>query len=311
VEPHHGGVRARDPADPAGLYRRAALLRPRHRDHRHEIAELRANFDEAAELYDRARPGYPAQLFDDLANLAGLRPRARVLEIGCGTGQATLPLADRHYQITAIELGPNLAAVARRKLASFQNVAVTVAAFESWPVPPEPFDAVVSATAFHWLDPSVRVIKAAEALRPGGVLATIATHHIAGGDAQFFVDVQDCYGRWFPEPPPVRPPKSEQSSNRLPTAADIPQDSDELERSGLFEPAIFRRYEWEQPYTAQEYLDVLSTYSGHRALEATERRHLLDCIHQLISQHYGGRIRKRYLNELRLGRRRARAEAAY
>ncbi len=247
---------------------------------------LRSTFDEAAELYERARPSYPSELFDDLADIAGLRPGARVLEIGSGTGKATLPLAERNYQVAAIELGPNLAAVARRKLARFPNVVVTVGAFETWPLPPEPFDVVVSATAFHWLDPSVRVTKAADALRPGGVLATIATHHIDGGDAQFFIDVQDCYRR----------------PSRLATAADIPPDNGELERSGRFEPASFRRFEWEQPYSAQEYLDLLSTYSDHRALEETVRRHLLDCISRLIVERYGGRIRKRYLNELRVAR---------
>jgi SAM-dependent methyltransferase len=234
-------------------------------------------------------------VFDDLADLAGLNPGARVLEIGSGTGIATQPLAERNYHVTSIELGPKLAAVARRRLASFPNVAVTIAAFESWPLPPEPFDAVVSATAFHWLDPSVRVTKAADALRPGGVLATITTHHIDGGDAQFFIDVQDCYRRWFPE----------SAGFRLPTAAELPADFTDLEHSGRFEPATFRRYEWEQPYSAREYLDLLSTYSDHRALEESARRHLLECISQLIVERYGGRIRKRYLNELRIARRKA------
>ncbi|MDQ6712182.1 MAG: class I SAM-dependent methyltransferase [Candidatus Dormibacteraeota bacterium] len=263
---------------------------------------LRSTFDEAAELYERARPGYPAELFDDLAASAGLRPGARVLEIGAGTGKATLPLAERNYQVTAIELGPNLASVARRNLARFPKIAVIVAAFEDWPLPPEPFDAVVSATAFHWLDPSVRVTKAADALRPGGVLATIATHHIDGGDAQFFVHVQDCYRRWFQEPPPNPSPKRGGIPSRLPSAADIPRDVGELEQSGRFEPPTFRRYEWEQPYSAEEYIDLLSTYSDHRALEEAARRHLLDCISQLIAERYGGRIRKRYLNELRIAR---------
>jgi SAM-dependent methyltransferase len=173
-----------------------------------------------------------------------------------------------------------------------------VGAFEAWPLPPEPFDAVVSATAFHWLDPSVRVTKSADALRPGGVLATIATHHIDGGDAQFFIDVEDCYRRWsgFPSP------SGRGQGGGLPTAADIPRDTGELEQSGRFEPATFRRYEWEERYSAQEYLDLLSTYSDHRALEETVRRHLLDCISQLIVERYGGRIRKRYLNELRIAR---------
>jgi SAM-dependent methyltransferase len=254
----------------------------------------RAAFDEAAEGYDRARPGYPPELFDDLANLAVLRPGACILEIGAGTGQATLPLAERGYQITAIELGPNLAAVARQKLARFPNVTVVQGAFEDWPLPPEPFDAVVAATAFHWLDPSVRVARTADALRPGGVLATIATHHIRGGDAQFFIDVQDCYRRWFPASAGIRQR----------TAADIAPDNGELEHSGRFEPATFRRYEWALPYSAQEYVDLLSTYSDHRALGETRLRPLLDCISQLINERYGGQIRKRYLNELRIARRR-------
>src|ERR1700694_5016352 len=138
----------------------------------------------------------------------------------------------------------------------------------------------------------MRVTKAADALRPGGSLATIATNHIDGGDPQFFIDVQDCYRRWVPGSGDIR----------LPSPDDIVADSDELEHSGRFEPAAFRRYEWEQPYPAQEYLDLLSTYSDHRALEETVRRRLLDCISQLIVERYGGRIRKRYLNELRIAR---------
>ena len=190
-------------------------------------------------------------------------------------------------------MGPNLAAVARRKLTRFPNARVVEGAFEGWPLPPEPFDAVVSATAFHWLDPSVRVTKTADALRPGGVLATIATHHIDGGDAQFFIDVQDCYRRW-----------SGSSSFRLPKAAEIAQDSAELEHSGRFEPATFLRYEWELEYSAQKYSDLLSTYSGHRALEESRRRELLGCVARLIDERYGGRVHKRYLNELRIARRR-------
>jgi SAM-dependent methyltransferase len=240
-------------------------------------------------------------LFDDLVNIAGLRPGARVLEIGAGTGQATQPLAERKYQVTAIELGPNLAAVASQKLAGFPNVDVAVGAFESWPLPAEPFDAVIAATAFHWLDPAVRVAKVAQALRRGGVLATIATHHIDGGDTQFFIDVEDCYRRWSGFPSPSRGGEG----GGLPTAADIAMDSDELDRSGLFEPATLRRYEWEQPYSAQEYVDLLSTYSEHRALEETRRLELLHCVRQLIVERYGGRIRKRYLNELHIARRRA------
>ena len=142
---------------------------------------LRESFDEAPELYDRVRPGYPDDLFADLAELAGLQHGCRVLELGCGTGQATAPLARRGYEVTALELGPRLAQVARRKLATFPSVCVVNAAFEKWPLPAEPFDLVVAATSFHWLDPAVRIAKPASALRPGGALAVISTHHVSDG----------------------------------------------------------------------------------------------------------------------------------
>jgi ubiquinone/menaquinone biosynthesis C-methylase UbiE len=114
-------------------------------------AHLSRTFDEDAELYDRARPGYPSEVFDDLAKLAGIGPGCRVLEVGAGTGKATSPLAERGCRITAVELGADMPAVARRNLAGFESVEIVTADFETWPLPGEPFDAVVSATAFHWI----------------------------------------------------------------------------------------------------------------------------------------------------------------
>ena len=260
----------------------------------HDLAR-RTTFNDVAELYDRARPGYPAAVFDALEELAGIGPGCRVLEIGCGTGQATLLLAQRGCAIVAVELGSALAAVARRKLAAFPDVHVVVSAFEAWMLPETPFDAVVSFTAFHWLDPAVRVAKSADALRPGGALATIATHHVAGGDEAFFVDVQACYERCVPTTPP---------GLRLPAADAIPSTSDELDRSGRFERVTSRRYEWERTDATAAYLDLLCTYSDIRALEATVRANLLHDIAHLLDSRYGGRVTKRYLTELRIGYRR-------
>jgi ubiquinone/menaquinone biosynthesis C-methylase UbiE len=106
----------------------------------HEVrrAHLSRTFDEDAELYDRARPGYPSEVFDDLAKLAGIGPGCRVLEVGAGTGKATSPLAERGCRITAVELGADMAAVARRNLAGFESVEIVTADFETWPLPGEP-----------------------------------------------------------------------------------------------------------------------------------------------------------------------------
>jgi SAM-dependent methyltransferase len=207
------------------------------------LTTLRETFDEAPGLYDRVRPGYPEELFDDLERLAGLRPGSRVLELGCGTGQATA----------------------------------------------QPFDAVFAATSFHWIDPAVRVAKSADALRPGGALAVVSTHHVAGGDEQFFVDVQRCYERWDPDT---------SRGSRLLAAADIRSDREELEASGRFRRTTFRRYERELTYSSQQYRDLLLTYSGHRAMEPNTQQELLSCMVGLIDERYGGKVAKRYMNEL-------------
>ncbi|MFF9060710.1 class I SAM-dependent methyltransferase [Streptomyces sp. NPDC101213] len=258
---------------------------------------LGRTFDEDAELYDRARPGYPPELYDDLAELTGVRPGSRVLEIGCGTGQATVPLAGRGCRITAVEAGPAMAAVARRNLDGAVGAEVVTADFESWPLPEEPFDVVLAATAFHWIDPVVRTAKAAEALRPGGALAVVRTQHVRGGTEEFFVDVQRCYERFDPDTPP---------GTRPPEAADV-DGSDharEVARSGGFGPTVSCRYERDLTYTTSEYLELLRTYSGHRALPEAARNGLLGCVAGLIDGRYGGRVTKRYLIELAVAHRR-------
>lgn len=250
---------------------------------------LRDTFDEAAELYDRARPRYPQALVDDLARAAGLGAGSRALEIGPGTGQLTVSLAESGCRITAVELGPSLAAVARHNLRAFPLAEVTVADFEHWPLPPAPFDLVVCATAFHWIDPAVRLLRAAEALRPGGLLALITTHHVKGGTVDFFERVQRCYEQWDPATPP---------DLRQVDEAGTATDNSELDRSEHFDEVTVRRHARDIAYSVDEYIDVLLTYSNHRALDAPSRHGLLTCVRDLIETRYGGRITKRYLHEL-------------
>ena len=241
---------------------------------------LRGIFDEDAALYERCRPGYPVALFAGLP----VGPGSRVLEIGCGTGQATLPLAELGCVVTAVELGPGMAAVARGKLAAFP-VSVEVGAFEDWALPAEPFDLVLAATSFHWVDPGVRVAKCLRALRRGGALAVVSTHHIAGGTSAFFVDAQGCYERFDPDTPPGLRPQP---------ASGIPVETGEFRGFGS---VVVHRYEWEVTYSTREYLDLLHTYSGHRALPEVVRRGLFACLRRLIERDHGGFVTKRYLTQ--------------
>jgi SAM-dependent methyltransferase len=250
-------------------------------------------FEEVAEAYDRARPTYPPELFDDLAELAELPTGARVLEVGCGTGQATLPLAERGLVVTCVELGERLAELARRKLSRFPAVDVVNAMFETWEPAEAGFDAVVAFTAWHWLDPDVRYRKAAGLLAPGGTLSVVATKHVLPADGdRFFVDVQQDYvdlqatREWGDGPPP--PPEH------------VRDLAEEFESSALFGAVAVRRYLWDVEYTADEYLTVLDTYSGHRALDPALRSELYGRIRRRID----APVRKTYLATLNVARRR-------
>src|SRR5918992_361313 len=165
-----------------------------------EAKRLRRTFDEAASLYDEVRPGYPEDLFDDIVSLSGIRPAGRILEIGCGTGQATVPFARRGYRILCIELGENMAALARRNLRRYPQAEVRIGAFEESPLEEKAFDLAISATAFHWLDPAVAYPKAAGALRDGGSLALFWNVHVHSDTSEgFFEAVQRIYEREAPE----------------------------------------------------------------------------------------------------------------
>jgi SAM-dependent methyltransferase len=255
---------------------------------------LRATFEEVPELYDRARPLYPSELFDDLVSFGRLEPGSRVLEIGCGTGQATLPLAERGLDVVCVELGAGLAAVARRKLARFPRVEVVHAVFEEWEAEEASFDAVVAFTAFHWLDPEAKYAKPARLLRPGGMLAVAETDHVQveGGDP-FWPEVQADYDAVVPSDENRPPPRPEEVDDLRP----------ELEETGLFGEVEVRRYLADVTYSAEEYIAVLDTYSPNRAMEPAKRERLFDLIRRRIEARPGGQVRKTYLFTLNLARR--------
>jgi SAM-dependent methyltransferase len=257
-----------------------------------ERRTLRARtFDEVAELYDRARRGYPEQLFDDLFALAGMSPEtSSVLEVGCGTGQATRPLAERGCRVVCVELGPNLARIARRNMAEFPRVTVVNERFEDFDPVGATFDMVFAATAWHWIDPQLRYAKAASVLRPGGVLAfTSGAHAFPPGFDPFFTEIQKAYdaigqswqGGW-PPPPPEQ----------------VPDLSEEIERSGYFKDIRVARHVWTTDFTAEEHVALMSTASDHQLMESAKREWLFSEMRRLHSARPGGIVRKHELTIL-------------
>jgi ubiquinone/menaquinone biosynthesis C-methylase UbiE len=131
-------------------------------------------FDEIAAEYDRCRPAYPDELIDQACQVAGIGSGDRVLEVGCGSGQLTRGLLARGLHVTALEPGESLVALARQNLEGAGEVEFVNAPFEDASLPREQFQAVFSASAFHWVDPEVSWRKAADILVPGGTLALVS-----------------------------------------------------------------------------------------------------------------------------------------
>jgi SAM-dependent methyltransferase len=131
-------------------------------------------FDEIADEYDRHRPTYPDTLVDRACEVAGLAPGARVLEIGCGTGQLTRSLLARGLRVMAVEPGEHLVARARDQVAGGGEVQFVNARLEEAPLPRADCRAVFSASAIHWVDPDVSWRKIADALVDGGTVALLS-----------------------------------------------------------------------------------------------------------------------------------------
>ena len=139
-------------------------------------------FDEFAEEYDARRSGYPRELVEQAVELARLEPGSRVVEVGCGTGKLTQELVACGLDVDAIDPGANMIDVARRRVGRPEQVRFHLGRFEDVALPDGPFDAVFSATAFHWVDPSLGWQRAASLLRPGGTMALIDAVSVRGED---------------------------------------------------------------------------------------------------------------------------------
>jgi SAM-dependent methyltransferase len=253
------------------------------------MTRRKESFDAAAADYARYRTGYPDEVVDDVVAAARLHSGSRVLEIGCGTGQLSVPLAQRGVELVAVELGPNLAAIARQALAEFPAARVEVSGFEDWPLPAEPFDAVVSATALHWIEPSVRFSKPAQALRPGGVLVVVHSHHVGGGTPGFFADTQPVYVRWGLSDDPFAEPTAPE---------DAPVMYAELEDRPDFRSVQRHRFEIPRHYTTDSYVGWLKTDSLVASLDPPSRQGFLDDIGALIDTTYGGDVSRNFVYEV-------------
>ena len=238
-------------------------------------------FGEVAETYDRMRPDYPGEMFDDLAREGRLVEGSSVLEVGCGTGIATRDLVDRGYQVTAVDPDSRMLDVARRRFAGGE-VRFIEGRFEAGRVRGD-FDLVFAAGSWHWLDADTALARAAAVLARSGVLA-VCWNLPRPDDSARPSGLDEAYRAHAPELLGV----ASQTRNR----------TQEHRRAAIassrwFQDPLSMSYPWSRSLRAEEYCDLLSTHSDHVMLGPARLSRLLDAVGRVIDD-AGGRLELRY-----------------
>jgi SAM-dependent methyltransferase len=261
--------------------------------------QLGRMFNEVPELYDRVRPGYPDELFADLAAITGIGEDSSVLEVGCGTGQATRSLATLGCAVVAVEPGDALATLARQRLSGFPNVAVETSTFEEWEDEGRRFDVLLAAASWHWVDPRVGWGRAHDVLRPGGWMALIGNIVVRrSGDREVYAETVELHARFAAGHPSWGDPPLEEEVRTT------NEGWGQVEDPGrLFGPTTVRWYPTEQWFDGAGFADHLRSTSVYRSLESDVREPLLHAIAEHIRERMDDRVRRRYLTVLRVGQR--------
>lgn len=220
-----------------------------------------------AEQYDRYRPTSPDALLD---RLAALRP-ADVLDVACGTGKTAAALAARGLRVLGVELDPRMA-----RVASAHGVTVEISPFETWPDAGRRFDLITCTSGWHWIDPQRGLRKAAELLRPGGVIARFWNYYRLDESTQ--AALAEVYRRHAPG---TRPHASGARNGAPPV--------DPFATDAAFNGVERALYRWDQVFTADEWAGLVATYSDHQQL-APERLAALQAAVRDLIQARGGTL---------------------
>jgi SAM-dependent methyltransferase len=239
---------------------------------RHPKVQRKDWYSPVALAYDRVRPRYPQQLLD---RLVVLPERAQILEIGCGTGIATVALAERGYSMIAIDASLEMCAVARRNCAAYPQVEIHHALFEDWELTVGKFDAVVAATSWHWIAPDVAYTQAAAALKANGLLILLWNVVPQPGD-DIFQLLEPVYQTHAP---------SLAERLALTTYSEQLRGFDrQITDSGYFRDLSAAQMEYSIVYSIDDYLLLLTTLSPYIQLPAVQQHSLFAGLRSVLNQ---------------------------
>lgn len=236
------------------------------------IKGLEWTFNTEAEKYEKMRPGYISELYEDIFKYIPINESSNVVEIGIGGGQATLPILKTGCKLTAVEYGENLAELCRQKFKEFPKFSAVTAKFEDFVCDNNLCDLIYSASAFHWIPEEIGYKKVCEILKSGGVFARFANHPYKDkGREEIYEALQKIYSVYMPDS--LGP--NEYSEDDAEKRADIAQKYGFVDIS-------YKLYHRTRSFSAKEYISLLGTYSDHIAIEQNTRKKFFSEIEEAI-----------------------------
>lgn len=241
------------------------------------IKGLENTFNSVYEEYDKWRPTYVKELYNDIFNFIEINSLSNVLEVGIGTGQATLPILQTDCNLTAIELGDQLAEFSKNKFKEYSKFNVINTDFQDFVCPSNSFELIYSASAFHWIPEDIGYTKVFDMLKSGGVFARFANHPYKDKKRnEIHSEFERIYAKYMPGSL-VGEEYGEQNAKKR---ADIACKYGFIDTS-------YRLYHRTRSFTAEEYTSLLGTYSDHIAIKEIIRNKFFDEIKDVINNNGG------------------------
>lgn len=261
-----------------------------------QVKGLEWTFDTVISTYDKMRPGYVKDLYQMIFDYISVNESSNVIEIGIGSGQATLPVLQTGCQLTAVEYGEHFSELCRKKFREYPKFSVITNKFEDIDFENETYDLVFSATAFHWIPEEIGYPKVYSLLKKGGVFAQFANHPYRDkGNPALTKELDEIYNeyynRYYHKTQKAVQEYSEEQARQKALIA---------EKYG-FKDICYALFYRTRTFSAKEYLMLLGTYSDHIAMEKGIREKFFSKIEEAINAH-GGYITIYDTIDLELGR---------
>ena len=245
---------------------------------------LNWTFNTVADTYEKLRPGYVDELYQTIFNYKPINNTSNVVEIGIGGGQATLPFLQTGCNLIAVDYGENFCEICREKFKGFPNFSAISGKFEDISFNNGEYDLIYSASAFHWIPEEIGYKKVYNMLKNGGVFVRFANHPYRDkGKPELSEEIdriyEDYYYKFYKKEPKTPVEYTEQQAHDRALIA---------EKYG-FTDIQYKLFYRTRPFSANEYIKLLGTYSDHIAIEETIRNEFFSKIEEAINRH-GGEI---------------------